>query len=355
MHRVVPIVLVFSFGAVLFAQSSPTPAALSRIVGEATADRDVDSGLSTIELEAATDDTSATVKASRTRSVAMPVDRARVVFKSWSLAASAPLGEGGDATTLVSRTGFPDAFTLKGKYTRYIFKGRRLPDLTDSEVVKRRDDICEDVVEGAVREGVKEDEAKLLNCDSGTVAQYAPHRLHDHNALFFEKKRSQWMWGGTATVGHREFKYLQQDLSEHTTSKTPWGGSAFVALVPRNTAMLLTAGAEYRDKYKDADAKTLCPQSSGTSSLECKTGSVGAPVDADEQIVYLELRRMMLSRAVSFKALYDFEKDQFGLDVPIYMIRNSDAGLAGGIRVAWLETEGAEVGVFVTSSFSLFP
>jgi len=333
----------------------PTAKTLVGIVGQSTADRAVDGGLSSIQVQASTDDSNAMVKAARTRSFTDPDDPTRALSTSWSLTASAPLSKGGDATALLSGDGFPDSFTLKTKYTRYLLSGRRRPDFDNPDVVKKRDVICEELILGAIKKGVSPEDAKGLECDTGNVKKFIPERLEDHNALFWDDDRSHYLWGGSATVGHRQFKYLETDLTEKSTSKTPWGVSVFGATVPRGMDTLLTGGFEYRSKQKDADEKTLCPQTAGASQLECKTGPIGAPVDADEQLVYVEMRRLMLSRAMSLKVTYNFETEKLGLDLPVYVIPSSDSGLAGGIRVGWLETEGAQIGVFVTSSFKLFP
>lgn len=194
-----------------------------------------------------------------------------------------------------------------------------------------------------------------FQCDTGAVTKVAPELLPKFNDLFWDRSATHWFWGTSGTIGRRTFDYLQADLSDGSTSKTPWGASVFGAALPGGMSTLFTAGFEHRDKYKDADEQTLCPQDSTATQLKCKTGPLGGPVDVTEELAFVEMRRFVGSRAMSLKIAYDFEADNLSLDVPIYIIPTGDSGLAGGVRVGWAENEGAQLSVFVTSAFKLFP
>ena len=55
------------------------------------------------------------------------------------------------------------------------------------------------------------------------------------------------------------------------------------------------------------------------------------------------------------KLAYDFEADHWSGDLPIYLVRTASGALAGGIRAGFEEDKDWQFGVFVSSSFSLFP
>lgn len=355
-----------------------------------TADRAVEAPINKggrIEIKASTDDSNATVKTGRTSSRTSKKNAFRI-FDAWTLSASAPLAKGGEATSIVSTDGFPNAFAVKGKFTQYLVPRR--PDLT-AEEDQKFDNLCDDVLKKVLAE-VKPDpntvrllvelrkaelgdqadlqkietEAEAIatvvaraaaeesfNCDSATVTKVAKDRRVEFDVLTGVGFGWHRIWGASASVGHQKFEFVKTDLTDGVSNKTPFGASIFVAALPRRSNTLFSLGFEYQNKHKDADEKTLCPV--GTSGqVECKTGPAGEPVKANAESAFFEVRKEILSRAMSLKIAYDFEKERVSFDLPIYIIPAAESGLGGGIRVAWVETEGAQFGVFVTSSFSLF-
>ena len=330
------------FSAALFAQLHPN--GLAQNVGESTADRSVDSGQPAFEISASSDTTNATIKAARTIST-------RNLFTALQLAASAPLNKASDSTVIAAAQGFPNAFSLTGKYTEYRLAGRPF-DHTDPDWAF----ICKKMREAAVAKGSTQQEADALDCESGNVHAFVPALLPRFEALFWDMSKAHWIWGGTGTVGHRNFEYLQTaDQEKATASKTPWGASVFFAVIPPNTQTLLTVGFEYRDKYKDADAKTVCPAPGDATSVTCKTGPLGEPVEEKQRLASAEVRRLFAGRAASLKVAFDFEKDKWSADLPVYLVKSPAGALAGGIRFGWEEDKDPVVGVFVGGNFSLFP
>src|SRR5436853_2177912 len=88
--------------------SAQTPSTVTAVVGQGTSDRSIDGGVSGFEIQAATDATTASIKAAKTKSGASGV------FTTLQLIASAPLNKGSDSTTIAAASGFPNAFALTG-------------------------------------------------------------------------------------------------------------------------------------------------------------------------------------------------------------------------------------------------
>jgi hypothetical protein len=322
----------------MFAQTG-----IASVVGQGTADRAIDAGGSGFEIQALSDSTTATVKASRTFS-------RFGLFNETQLSASAPLSKGSDSTSIAAASGFPNAFTVTAKYVGFNLASK--PFDANAPTAKA---ICDEIRAAALARGMTQKEADDLICESGNVFEYVPGRIDDFEALFFDMTMGHSMYGASGTVGHRTFEYLQTtDHEKATASRTPWGASIFAGFIPPNSAMLLAAGFEYRDKYKDADAATVCPPA-GSAAVQCKTGAIGAPKQEQQKIVYAEVRRLFLNRAVSLKLAYDFETDKPSADLPIYLIRTAGGALSGGIRAGWEKDKDPQFGVFVSGTFSLFP
>jgi len=336
----------------VLAQAANTTLGLLRF---ATADRAVDAGDSEFEIQAATDDTNATVKLSRTISD-------KNVFNTLQLAASAPLNKSGGATDIAAWSGFPDAFTLTGKYTQYWALGIqdsddiRLQRVSGAgrQVLKA---VCDAVIAGAMANGKSEDDAKALNCDTDNVKHYAPgHLIVFESLLWGKQQKSTLIWGGTGTIGYRAFDVLgTADFKTTKATRTPAGFSVFGAILPATKPMLLTARFEYRDKYKDADSETICHSATATDPQKCMTGAFAVPTETKQKVLSVEGRTSMLDRAVSLKVAYDFENKHWSGDLPIYLVRNADGAFAGGIRAGWEQTKSWQFAVFVNSSFSLMP
>lgn len=320
------------------------------VTSQGMASSEVDAGESRFEINAATDDSNATVKIGRTRSVGPGLPGHRSYFDTLTASATAPLAKGGGSTSLATNAGFPDAFTVTGKYSRLTVM-RRIVDPADPKLKSIR----EEMQANALAEGVSADDVKDLVCDSGNVATYAASRLDEFDALFWDDSKPTIIWGGSGTVGRRDFEFLQDDLNKQSQSKTPWGFSAFAAVIPPTTETLLTAGVAYRRQWKDADETTLCPASGTSASITCKSGPGAAPIEATQKIAFAEWRHAFKKRAVSLKIEYDFENKLLAAGLPIYLLPSGDSGLGGGIRIDWVEAKGASFGVFVSKVFSLFP
>jgi hypothetical protein len=318
------------------------PAGLNGLVGPATADRAINAG-SGVELQASTDNTTATIKASRTAS------GPGTTFSTWQALASAPLSKGGDSTAIATAQGFPDSFSLTGKYVGYAIPATTLDP--NNPAIK---ETCAVMRAGAKAKGLSDDDVKKLECDEGNMAKYAPQEFDRFDALFWDTTKADVMWGGSATIGYRQFQYLQTTADKAKATKNPWGLSAFFGVIPPRVSMLVTGGIDYRKKYKEADAGTLCPPA-GTTTTQCKTGAIGPPQKNDQKLAYIELRRLFKGHAASLKTGYDAASHHWSADLPIYLIASPTGALTGGIRASWEQTKDFQFGVFVGSSFSLFP
>jgi hypothetical protein len=217
-----------------------SPAGVPKLVGSAPSDRAI-APVSGVEVQATTDDTTASITASH--------EESGVQSRSWQVVASAPLTRGGGATDIAAAKGFPDAFTLTGKYGSYHLPVRKL----DENAKKERNDICAQMRVAAVTQGVAEDDANKLVCGGGNVGKFAPQDLDRFETLFFDRTRRDTMWGATATAGYRHFDFVQTSGDKASTNHTPMGGSLFFGVIPANEDTLFTGTLEYRKKYKEND------------------------------------------------------------------------------------------------------
>jgi hypothetical protein len=321
-----------------------------RLFRTAPGDRAVDAAgkEDEFEIEATTDNTNATIKATRTVSLGK-------FFKTAQFSASAPLNKSGGATDVATWTAFPNAFTAKAKLTVHWARGRTA--MLSGAALDRAEELCKAMRVAAERQGKTATEAAALKCETGNMETFAPMAVRaEFEPLFWDASKAHLIFGGTATGGHSVFEYFQEsDLAKKNATRTPWGASVFGAILPPSALTLFTAGFEYRSKYKAADAETRCPASSGSDPTKCKTGAFALPGKTTQKLLTAEMRRSIGTKAMSLKVGYDFESDEWSGDLPIYLVSSSSGALNGGIRAGYQDGKPWQFGVFVSSSFTLSP
>jgi hypothetical protein len=315
-------------------------------IGSSTLDRAVEGTGNAAEITASTDSSNATIKLSH--SLSSPSDNS---FSTFTLTASAPIDKGSDRTDLVTLDGLRNAFTLGTKFTWFKMSGRLNP-LNDPETAGLNDEICDELTRVyLMRTGSADDPT----CDTNNVKEYLPGRYMEFRNLFIDPNGWLVSFGLEPKVGYKKFTFLDAvTLSKMSDSKEPWGIEAFVGFAPSRWQTLITVGANYQSGFKDADNGILCPPSSGSSPVTCKTGPVGKPVSDDAELLYVELRHQLRLAGVSLKVTHDFKENLTGVDLPITFIKGQDGGLTGGIRVGWNNTSHWQAGIFVGKAFSLF-
>jgi hypothetical protein len=224
-------------------------------------------------------------------------------LKTFSLKSSVPIKKGSDTTTFASLDGFQNAFTTEAVFTSH----------------------------------------------SAMVSS---------EALILEPRT---YWGISAAGAFQEFEYLATNTLEKKRTKelTP-GISLFwlrtVSLGTNKPEMSFRVGYDFKKAFKDSDTKgfTLPADPSGRS--EVRTGPYGEPTKNDSSAVTFEVRSFAGSYVgIGAKLLYDFEKDAFGIAVPILFVKNDKFGASGGIEFAWREdTSKFTIGVVVGKIWGLY-
>lgn len=307
--------------------------------GGATLDKTL-SSLSGVELTAAAEGAAATIKLGR-------VTSRKNGIHTWSVTATSPFdsdaGEGG-----FSLDSFTAGSSLKIEYTWSNLFG---------EIVNRADRVL----------AFCESEAKARSiaapalCDSHWVDANARDRLDDFNRLAVAPGAFAISIAPFGKVGHKEFKYLDAaSLAESEETETPWAVGVAVAVQPVLTRRLYVAKFEHQRDYEAQEKRTICPAATG-APVTCLTGALGPPKHDDKDLVTLEFRQRFVDHfGFSVAATYDIGSEDFGVDVPVYLVGGED--YSGGIRVGFKregkstkkDKDDLTVGVFIARSLSLY-
>lgn len=169
--------------------------------------------------------------------------------------------------------------------------------------------------------------------------------------------------GFEVTAGYADHRFLDEpSLSMKTESHAPWGVKGFYSFLPDNDLSSVTASVAYQSAFDDGDTTVICPVGPAPS-VRCLSGALGAPESERRLLTALELRHQHVtppgslfpSISVSAEFTYDHLNDEFGFDLPVYLVADDKGGLIGGVRLSY-GTEDDEwiAGVFVGAPFSLW-
>jgi hypothetical protein len=159
------------------------------------------------------------------------------------------------------------------------------------------------------------------------------------------------------TVNRQKVAYFApSDLStlikDHTTG---YGADLSASTISSN--WMLSGGFSYEKSYKSNDSVQVCSPVSGSTSLTCPSGSIGAPKEMFARIVFLESRILIETAAFAIapRLEYDFTASKFAAKLPIYLAPNKEKVLTGGIALGYAtHGDGFSATVFVNKAFSLF-
>jgi hypothetical protein len=103
--------------------------------------------------------------------------------------------------------------------------------------------------------------------------------------------------------------------------------------------------------------------------VACLSGPVGAPARKEKLLTSVEWRRLYVLQptnplttfgiktlGASVQFTYDAHNDEYGIDLPIYLVPNDKGGLTGGVRLGYKsEDHDIVAGVFVGAPFLVRP
>lgn len=159
------------------------------------------------------------------------------------------------------------------------------------------------------------------------------------------------------SIGTEDFEFLDQmTFSEQETNKTV--RSAGISLMGVNMARRYTLGLTYRYEmtYEAGEESTVCTEGDLSGVFNCITSPVGAPTRKNSDLASLSINVLRPKWAIASVLTFDFEDDEYGIEVPIYLVRKAtDSTFTGGLSLGWTSDEkDLTAQVFVGAPFKLF-
>lgn len=297
-------------------------------------------------------------------------DEGKLRSKFLTFKLSSPLNKKEDFTGIASLDGLANSTSLSFSWRNVISTGFR-----SSQVIKKTCNFS-DITQiarnqckfKAAADGILTDE-ELNACETGAVvfdsSTLSTAKLSEIGCSLLDADTpvTTTFYGLTFKLGYEEFKVLDTSTLESTTeNEVPVSAGLHLGYVPGGGLHSILAGFDLQRAYEASENRTLCNPIEMSEQQECKTGAFSDPKRKDKQLLYLEYRRQFpklelldLPMAMNLRITHDFKSDVFGVDLPIYLLKDKEQQFTGGLRLSWRDdTDDLKFGVFVGSSFSIF-
>ena len=300
---------------------------------------------------------------------------------AWSLTFSSPVNKDGSPSEFANLDGLSKAVRTKFSLSWVIGEPTHA-DAAQIQSLNQADDrLCDDVAQLLGKTGADLQSFKNGRCSDNdsegrgifdlTTDERRRVRASDSlRARFRELERNYdcILWAAkdspdcskyftvvnaSATLGSQSFEFFNTDNAEKSkTRKTVWSGELSVAALHIPSAWLYRLAYRREHGYKASDDQLFCDPAQTGGPLVCQKLAGGPPTKDDKDIITLEARRNWGSVGLAPKISFDLESDVTGVELPVYLVRNKDGQLTGGLVVGWRnDRDDVTVGVFVGTPF----
>jgi len=160
-----------------------------------------------------------------------------------------------------------------------------------------------------------------------------------------------------AKVGRQDFTYADSNFKSFSEQKTSFALEAAAGVLIPGWGYI-GFNFETQKFYEAGNSVDLILPYRGGPVQQIKSYIIGPPGKRDRNKLQLEYRKTIGSFGAINPRISYFPKDKAALiELPVYLFQNPDAGLNGGINLAWTSKNGGRLGLalFIGSTFSLTP
>ncbi|HEX8452058.1 MAG TPA: hypothetical protein VF647_08175 [Longimicrobium sp.] len=295
----------------------------------------------TVYLTAATEEKRARIEAEvgKWSAGAGGFSRSHLVFS-----ASAPLAEGEEPTILADLRGLGGATTASLALNGWVRDPvGRSADLQAWCLEARRHRRLPDTFQCGEVPG------SILNPAKLSESMLAEHDVVAGGAFRF-------LWSIASEVGRETVNYLRADDFEPESEETmPWSveGKFGTLVNAAGGVNLVSAGARWQQSFAVGAAADICTPVGTGGALRCRNRPIGAPAREREAVLDAQVRSFLTRRlAVNPHLSYGVNGGEIGIELPIYVVANSDGALIAGINPSWnSKTDRGRLSIFVGKAF----
>jgi len=168
---------------------------------------------------------------------------------------------------------------------------------------------------------------------------------------------SAYFFAGRFKIGRQGFTYADADFREVSTQKTSRAVEAAAGvLTPRFG--YFGVNLEYQVYFDAASAVELIfPYRQGAAD-QIKKMVMSPPSRGERFKIQFEHRKAVMEHIALNPKISYFPGERIALiELPVYLFKNADQGLNGGVTLSWVSKCGGRfgLGIFIGTAFSLFP
>lgn len=292
----------------------------------------------------------------------------------YAITLSAPLDKEAGRGEFLTQVGLPNAYTV-GFSTSLSLLAPDRKTLAD-DVSKDRNETGEalqaaanDLRNRCKAENEKLPEKKRLKCDSVAIwelLQKFPSSIQAQNLARLQKVAKEKMASKSlialqtsAEIGKKPLSFRNpNDISDKTdVNRTVFNLAASVLYAPRLDGKLaLISGVELERNYKLPDKEIRCPAGATVDpTIQCFNAAFGPPKRETSKTLFGAIRYNIGSKILPISGEFRIAKaignSEWGIEAPLYLLRDSKGNLNGGLRVGYdSEKDDVFFGVFVGSN-----
>jgi len=289
-------------------------------------------GVSNAAIETISGESSATLKLSKA-----------LEDKVFSFALNAPINKGGDTSLFTVESGLKDytSMTLEATFLsmpkfRDKISGREIHEACTTlrkDLELGGDGACDLI---AIRDSLTKHPEK------GTEIIMALRHLTEPT----------WFYGLSATGGYKKFTYYESVDATTTTDSDRYAWNAgFHFGQKRLYDYTWRIDYKVESKHEDSEPGIYCHE----LSTKCIQGVFGDPSKEYTRYASLTYKKTFGgtgTKAIKFEAKYDFEKESWSAELPYYFF-GAPFKLNGGVKLAWSDLSGLNLGLFIGQTFSI--
>lgn len=264
----------------------------------------------------------------------------------WQVTFSAPLNEDGDTTDIATLDSLASGFKLELGFAK---KFQLFGAPSSSEMNDRLE-----VARARCRANARGDRKLEEIC----ATRPADETLFEDYGVGVNVHKGTTKVGLSAAIGYDNFKYRDPaTLVKNDVNKFSYSGGVYLSHLFGSGETSLTGQIKYEVGYEAADKRILCPGNPTNIVIECFNTPDAPPTRDKSLLASFDLRQYLgddlgFPVAIAPLVTYDISDDVLGVDVPLYLVGNGEAGLSGGVRVGWRsDTDDAVVGIFIGKTF----
>ena len=268
-------------------------------------------------------------------------------FHQLTFNAKTTLDEGVRENTILSPKGFAAGTSLELKYTHFWQQTRSAESFK-----KQRAEALETAIKNCKADPANQSldaEAIGKECSKANgglgylLSRYYPTGYQEINRKTLAKPTTPF--AGTSFNGNQT-KYSYLDRTSFTigkSSKFGYEASIFGGLIFRDSPLIARVSFTYAKKYDPADPVNLCQSTTIIGQTQCLEGADGAPTKTEQRTVGLQAFWAFAPDSqnaprfgIAPSVAYDWKNETLQIDLPVFLARNKERRLTGGIKASYL-------------------